>query len=618
MMVPGFKAETEREVGGMKRFSIIVFFVILICSLISQAAHKEARAVWLSRFEYTPHAYSPEYQKAYIRQAIENLKNANFNMLIFQIRGQADAFYKSNYEPWSDRLTGTLGRDPGWDPLQYAIDLAHQNAIELHAWINVFPCWKGSAPPPESNPRHLYLEHPEWICSDPQGIPMSISGGGYASLSPGIPDVREYLLNICKDIVSNYDVDGLHFDYIRYPNKQYSHDAISDFLFRDPVIGNPNSLSWEDWQREQVNKFVRAAYDAVSAINPAVKLSAAVIGKYNYSWVSWDGYNACYQDGKQWTAEGKIDFLAPMMYWPIGQTNPWAPFEILARNWVFDNANGRHIYGGIGAYKNTDNFPEIAAEIDTLRKIRAQGQVFFSYGTLRNSAFWDDLTAWHYKNLANVPPMPWKDAVPPERPIALESKWISATSIELSWQAPAEATDGDIADYYNIYRAAGRSPIDIEDPRYLYVITPNNETHFNDAGLDSTKNYYYWISALDDADNEGPVTGIKKAAGVSDIPGTVVPLEFTLKPNYPNPFNSRTMIEYSIPGKGARKKVSLIIYDMLGKKVKTVVNEIQGPGEHAVMWEGRDDRGVEVSSGMYIYRIECNGLTLNRKMLLVR
>jgi len=610
--------ETEKDVAGMRRLFIFLFFGIMIYPFISNAAHKEARAVWLSRFEYTPHAYSVNYQKAYIRQAIENLKKSNFNMLIFQVRGQGDAFYKSNYEPWSNRLTGTLGQNPGWDPLQYAIDLAHQNAIELHAWINVFPCWKGSAPPTESNPRHLYLEQSEWICCDPQGIPMPYNGDAYASLSPGIPEVREYLVNICRDIVLNYDIDGLHFDYIRYPNKQYSYDAISDNLFNDPAIGNPTGLSRADWQREQVNKFVREVYDAVTDINPKVKLSAAVIGKYNYSSVSWDGYNACYQDGKQWTAEGKIDFLAPMMYWPIGQTNPWAPFEILARNWVLDNSNGRHIYGGIGAYKNTTNFPEIAAEIDTLRRIRADGAVFFSYGSLRNSDFWDDLTNWHYKNLANVPPMPWKDNIPPEKPISLESRWISTSSIELTWQPPLQANDGDVADYYNIYRSTGRSPIDIEDPKHLYVITPDNNTHFIDTGLDSTKNYYYWISALDDADNEGMVTGIKKATAVQEAPIASIPGTFTLKPNYPNPFNSQTVIEYSIPYHWIDKQVNLTICDMLGKHVNTLVNAVQSPGEHAVTWDGRNESGSTVASGMYIFRIECNGMNLSRKMLLVR
>lgn len=602
----------------MKKNIVLLLLMVLFYSMKLFGAHKEARAVWLSRFEYTPQGYSETFQKAYLSRAIEQLKDTHFNMLIFQVRGQADAFYRSSYEPWSNLLTGTLGKNPGWDPLQYVIDLAHQNSIELHAWVNVYPCWKGGSPPEESTQRHLYLERPEWICCDPQGNPMPYNGDAYASLSPGIPEVREYLINICLDIVTKYDIDGLHFDYIRYPDRQYSYDTISDSLFNDSVVGNPYRLSRDDWQREQVNKFVRAVYDTITAIKPMIKVSAAVIGKYNYPSVSWDGYNACYQDGKQWTAEGKMDFLAPMMYWPIGQTNPWAPFEILARDWVFNNANGRHIYGGIGAYKNPTNFPEIAAEIDTLRTIRAQGEVFFSYGSLKSSDFWDELKSWHYKSLANVPPMLWKDSIQPEIPVDLTARWMTPTTIELTWQPPTQASDGDVADYYNIYRSAGRSPIDIEDPQHLYVITSTNQTQFVDVNLDSTKNYYYWISALDDADNEGFATGIKKATAVYKAPIVEFPLDFDLKANYPNPFNSQTTIKYSIPREMDKAMAMLTIYNMLGNRIRILVNGIQAVGQHTITWNGKDENGVEVASGMYLYRLECKGSTLNRKMLLLR
>ncbi|MFZ5516502.1 MAG: family 10 glycosylhydrolase [Candidatus Zhuqueibacterota bacterium] len=580
-------------------------------------ANKEARAVWLSRFEYTPLGYSASRQRQFIEQAVKNLHDARFNMLIFQVRGQADAFYRSDYEPWSDRLTGTLGKNPGWDPLQYAIDMAHENAIELHAWINVFPCWQGAAPPQESTPRHLFLDHPEWICCDPSGIPMTYSDEGYASLSPGIPEVRDYLKNICLDIVTNYEIDGLHFDYIRYPNRQYSHDPISESLFHDPVLGNPENLTRADWQRSQVNLFVRDVYEAIMAIKPHVKISAAVIGKYNYSEVSWDGYNACYQDGAQWTAEAKIDILAPMMYWPIGQLNPWAPFEVLARDWVFNNANGRFILGGIGAYKNENNFPEIAAQIDTLRAVRAQGQVFFSYSSLDDSYFWDDLIARHYKHLANVPAMTWKDDAPPNRPAALEVKWLSPTSIAVNWQPPAPAADGDIAEYYNIYRCIGRSPIDIEDPKHLYKITSDATGQFVDTGLDSAQKYYYWISALDDADNEGGVTSYKRATSVVDD-AQRLPGGFALRQNYPNPFNGNTRIEYTIPFALESQRISLVIYDISGRKVRVLLDGILPAGDYATAWDGADDQGQPVPSGFYVYRLECDSYQAGNKMLLLK
>jgi len=446
---------------------------------------------------------------------------------------------------------------------------------------------------------------------------MEYSDSSYASLSPGIPEVREYLVNICLDIVTHYEIDGLHFDYIRYPDRQYSYDPISDSLFHDPVLGNPGNLARADWQREQVNRFVRDVYDAIMAIKPHLKISAAVIGKYNYPEVGWDGYNACYQDGAQWTAAGKIDFLAPMMYWPIGQLNPWAPFEVLARDWVFNNANDRFIFGGIGAYKNEGNFPEIATQIDTLRAVRAQGEVFFSYSSLDDSYFWVDLTARHYKHLANVPAMTWKDAVPPNRPAALDVKWISPTSIAVTWQPPAQAPDGDVADYYNIYRCIGRSPIDIEDPKHLYRITSGATVQFSDTGLDSAQKYYYWISALDDADNEGGATGYKRATSVEDdVPR--LPDDLALLQNYPNPFNGSTRIDFTLSFALERERVSLIIYDISGRKVRVLMDGWLQAGDHSTRWDGTDDQGQPVSSGFYVYRLECPSCQVSSKMLLLK
>ncbi len=601
-----------------KRVGLIISVVVFLSSNNLFASYKEARAVWLSRFEYSSRYMSQNEQKAFIRRAIKNLKQANFNMLIFQVRGQADAFYRSNFEPWSDRLTGELGQDPGWDPLQYAINQAHANSIELHAWVNAYPCWKGSSPPSSNaSPQHVYWQHPEWFCVDQAGNPMPLGGDNYITLSPGIPEVREYIKNVCMDIVLNYDIDGLHFDYIRYPQQNYSYDPISDSLFNDPVNGNPNGLSHAGWQREQVNIFVREIYDQIMAVKPMLKISAAVIGKYKYDFTYWTGYYTVYQDGAQWTAEGKTDFLAPMMYWPIGQLNPWAPFEILARDWVYNNSNGRHIYGGIGAYKNLDNFPEIAAEIDTLRKIRAEGAVFFSYSSLEYSSFWDDLLQRHYKLLANVPAMPWKDDVPPNKPNDLQVSWVTPTSIELHWQPPEPAEDGDVADYYNIYRSVNRSPLDVEDPKFLYAITPDNQTFYVDNNVDSSNVYFYWVSALDKNDNEGPITRNVQVT-VENFDISELPLNFQLQANYPNPFNSSTHIEYHIPPALDGEQVSLTIVDVLGRRVKNIFENQQRKGSHRATWDGKDNFGNQVASGTYFVLLKAKGHISQNKILLLR
>ena len=219
----------------------------------------EARGVWMSRFEYAIEKARnhPDSAKALIRQVFQQARRAKLNMVFFQVRGNGTAFFNSSFEPWAQELTGTLGRDPGWDPLQFAIEEAHQLGLELHAWINTFPYWRGSVPPSESTPRQPFLDHPEWIVCDTNGKPALPDSGSneYLWASPGNPAVRQHLVNVVTDLVKKYEIDGIHFDYIRYPEasptKGYSHDPVSVARFNS-AEGNPHMLSWEHWQRDQL------------------------------------------------------------------------------------------------------------------------------------------------------------------------------------------------------------------------------------------------------------------------------------------------------------------------------------------------------------------------------
>ncbi|MBN1351119.1 family 10 glycosylhydrolase [candidate division KSB1 bacterium] len=592
--------------------------VLLGFTIKSFPANKEARAAWVTRWTYTP-GFNSSYQRAKIREIMQQLKSANFNMVLFQIRGQGDAFYKSEFEPWSQELTGILGNDPGWDPLQYAIDEARKNSLELHAWVNVYPAWEGTTPPRTTIPKHVYLAHPDWVCADYYGKRMDGNHEGYIFLSPGIPEVREYLLTVCLDITERYNIDGMHFDYIRYPANKYSYDSVSVARFNSPE-GNPDNLDWASWQREQVNTYVREFYAQAMLIKPALKVSAAVIGKYDYGYTGWDGYNVLYQDGRRWMEESVMDFLAPMIYWRIGQLDPWAPFEVLLRDWVKKNSFGRHIYAGIGTYKLTADFKEISDEIDTCRSVGAPGQVHYSFTSLEEAGFWDDLKRVKYKDLANMPAMPWKDAVKPNKPLNLAAAWLTPNAIHLTWSNPVVASDGDSASYFNIYRSVSHAPLDIEDPVYLYHITPNNYPSYIDTNVDSGEIYYYWLSALDDADNESLVSSRIKADFSSAVMAAnqLQPGRLVLSQNYPNPFNPKTSIRFTIPSNCANQQVSLAIYDVLGAHVKTLLNEPTPSGTYRVFWYGDDSRGKQVPSGSYFCRLKYGEERIIRRMQLIR
>ncbi|MDZ7261783.1 MAG: family 10 glycosylhydrolase [candidate division KSB1 bacterium] len=472
---------------------------------------REARGVWVTRWEYTTslNTRNAAVQQQKIIEIMKSARRAKLNMVFFQVRGQADACYPSHFEPWAAELTDTLGKDPGWDPLQFAIEQAHRFGLELHAWFNTFTAWRGQMPPPATRPEHIYNAHPEWLCADSAGVPMSLNSH-YVFVSPGIPEVREHVHQVAIDIVRNYNVDGIHFDYIRYPEKSntrgYSHDSISVRRFHS-LMENPQGLSWEDWQREQINLFVRRFYEEATALKPMVKISAAVIGKYD--WSQWNGYHAVFQDARQWLEEGNMDFLVPMIYWR--RHHPEAPFGKIAREWLEKYSYHRYIFPGINARK--DNLPdwpedELERQVEIIRHRNGRGMVFFSYSALERH--WENLGAADqlvinfpkgFTYLANVPPMPWKDSHPPRPPRNLRVLKVSPDSIVIAWQPSLPASDGDSAEYYNVYRST-RTPVDISTAANLLAITATADTVFVDREMGKSMKYYYLVTALDDGDNE--------------------------------------------------------------------------------------------------------------------
>src|SRR5918911_1789585 len=246
----------------------------------------EGRALWVNRFEYA----SPGDIAAIMAKAAA----ANFNIIYFQVRGQADAYYHSDLEPCAIRLCGRLGDGyPPYDPLEIAVREAHARGLELHAWLNAFAAWAS----PTANtaqfcsmlvesrpgfPRHMLLAHPDWVMALRDGTPMDCYTSQepeYAYVSPGIPGVRAQLAAVAADIARRYAVDGIHLDRVRYPGPQWSWDEPSVAAFRVRFGREPSSASEPDWQRfrqEQIDTAVKNVFDAITAIRPNVVLSAAV------------------------------------------------------------------------------------------------------------------------------------------------------------------------------------------------------------------------------------------------------------------------------------------------------------------------------------------------------
>ncbi len=462
---------------------------------------REARGVWMSRFEYadTQTLGRPDLAMERIRHVFTKARAAKLNMVFFQVRGNGDAYYKSSLEPWAMPLTGTLGMDPGWDPLQFAIGEAHRLGLELHAWINTFPAWRGKEPPPISDPPSPYLSHPEWLVCDSAGSPMPLTEH-YVNLSPGVPSAQQHIRSVVMEIVEKYDVDGIHFDYIRYPEGAptlgYSHDSISVARFQS-TEGNPYRLSWDDWQREQLNQFVFDAYNDITAGKPWVKVSSAVIGKY--SGPGWTAYDAVYQDPRRWMELGKMDFIVPMVYWERAhQTHPFVP---LVHEWADRVAFDRQVLPGLSvALERRYGWSEISAQIEEVRKEGLPGVVFFASGSLEDS--WETLGISEFPYWSVVPEMPWKEGTIPAPPVRVRGEAKNA-GILLQWEPEAEDTTLS----YIVYRFKSLA-MERGDVRNIVTVTPRNAREFFDADpgkgsvvFDYTERkeatlFYYGISSI--------------------------------------------------------------------------------------------------------------------------
>jgi uncharacterized lipoprotein YddW (UPF0748 family) len=293
--------------------------VVVLTGCVAPHVQHPMRAIWVTRFDYKT--------ADDVTAIIENCAAAGFNAVLFQVRGNGTAFYKSSFEPWADELSGAA---PGFDPLELACGAAHERRIELHAWVNVMPAWRGTRPP--ANPEQLYNKHPEWFWYDQNGRRQALNSF-YVSLNPCLPEVREYLVDVFHDLVSRYDVDGLHLDYIRFPNEppaiprgsaaDYPRDERTLALFSQDTDRLPDDdpVAWNQWRTGQVTRLVADIHHMLRRSRPQVVLSASV-GPVRESALKH------FQDGRRWIDEALIDVAFVMNYTDTPETfaqrlEPW-------------------------------------------------------------------------------------------------------------------------------------------------------------------------------------------------------------------------------------------------------------------------------------------------------
>lgn len=554
---------------------------------------REVRAVWVAtvRGMHWPKSNDVEVQKRELAAIFQKIKKANMNTVFLQVRARGDLLYPSQYEPWAQSLTGVLGKNPGYDPLKFAIEEAHRLGLELHAWWNVCKVADGPERPPMTTPKHVVNYRLEWSRLWINRDRNEKASSSEWWLDMGIPPVRSYLITVAMEMIRNYDIDGIHFDYLRYPGIEFEDDITYERFGK--------GMSKADWRRENINQFVRALYDSAIAVKPMLKVGSAPIGIYKNipGAEGWQAYAVLFQDAREWLKEEKHDYLAPQIYWGI-QDNP--KFHLLVHDWQ-ENSYRRHIYAGVAAYKS-NVLKEILAIIDSTRAAGAMGNCFFSYEDLGNFDVFGD----RYKYSANIPSMPWKDNIPPNPPSNLAVSETTPGKFLLRWKSPPKASDGDTAKYYNVYRAP-YSSIDISDPSNLISITANAETTFVDEiQKPLAPRYFYHVTALDKGNIESLPSNVATVviAEVLALAERLQP-DIVLAQNFPNPVKKETFIAYEL----RQPAQVLLTLSKRGTLISTLVNEMQKPGRYVVLLDAST-----LSERNYLYTLQVGKQSISKTL----
>jgi len=417
----------RRKLIGFILLLLIVNSVHFISAV--EPIKKEIRGVWLTTVYGLDWPHQPatnsltrEKQQRDLIDVLDRLQDANFNTVFLQVRLRGDVIWRSDIEPASKIFSGKYGLMPGYDPLTFVIEECHKRGMECHAWFVTFPLGTDKNVK-EQGKRSVVKRHPK-LCK---------RHNGEWYLDPGVPETSDYILSLVKEIVKGYDIDGIHFDYIRYPEQAKS--------FPDKVLYRKSGkkLSLSEWRRANINKMMSCIYDWVKSVKPWVQVSSAPLGKYNrierVPNAGWTAYESVYQDPVLWMKQDKQDMIVPMMYYLHENFFPFMD------NWV-NNSNGRLVVPGLGAYRMLESeadwlLNDITDQIDYSRYYGGAGCAFFRCSNVLNNikGLYDELKNNYYKYPAQLSELTWLDQSIPHSPENVKVERIG-TDLKIQWQKP--------------------------------------------------------------------------------------------------------------------------------------------------------------------------------------
>lgn len=491
----------------LKRSALAAVLLAIAALPMSSGVKREERSVWMATvwaLDWPSSTSSTTAQKNEMVKYLDVLQKNNFNAVYFQVRTMSDAFYKSSYEPWSSYLTGTRGKDPGWDPLAFVVEECHKRGMECHAWVNPYRFSTGS----------------NWSTAQDQALKSAgmllaytkSDGKTTTILNPGLESVRKRIVDVCKEIISNYDVDGLVFDDYFYPEGIPVTSSAGDY---DLWQKSGASMTFGDWRRNNVNQMVADVYNMVQQQKPYVRFgispagaactSAAVAAKHGIDRCpvasDWQ-YDGIFSDPVAWLEAGTIDYISPQLYWKTNhKTNPFGP---MTKWWSYVAKHfGRHHYAShsisfLNSSNTTSDWEEIGKQVQFSRDYtenEAPGAVFYSAAYVtgkKQSGFGEWLQVNKFQNKALTPAIDWKKS-------DLEKVQVSALSKRatvLSWAG----VDNVRYSVYAVPESVNVETLDSNIPaEYLLGVSYKTTYTMPD---DKKSGYNYAVCVLDRYGNE--------------------------------------------------------------------------------------------------------------------
>mgnify|MGYP002857697895 CR=1 FL=1 len=414
----------------MKRLLLLLIAIAVTAGISANAGEaqkREMRAAWIAtvyRIDWPTTTNNASAQMAELNAYLDNFKAQNFNAVFLQVRTMCDAFYQSSYEPWSSYLTGTRGKNPGYDPLAYAVEQCHARGIQCHAWINPYRWSTGT----------------NWNTAQDQalqnaGMLLSYNNGSttYTILNPGLPATRERIVNVIREIITNYDVDGIIFDDYFYPSGIPTNSSAGDYnLWNDSAV----DMTFADWRRNNVNMMVRDVYNMIQDEKPEVRFGISPAGVAGTASTSasahgvtpcptgsdWQ-YNGIFSDPLAWLEQGTIDYISPQLYWLT--SHPTNPFGPLTDWWSYIAQHyGRHHYASHSitflaeGSNNASGWAEVTQQINYSRQYtenNAPGAVLYSAKNVNGNnggvaGLGNYLVNNAFQHPAMIPALTWKTA----------------------------------------------------------------------------------------------------------------------------------------------------------------------------------------------------------------